>query len=232
MLAEIQSLLVLQDRDQRILSLEEDMKRIPSDKESAQQRLANDIAAVDAAKKTIQQNEVAIKNLELDIGTRKDTLTKLKVQQYETKKNEEFTALGNEIIRYNEDVDQLETSELELMEKADTLSETRQKAEKALALTQSMVDEEIAQLDQRAAECKAQHDEVTSGRATLVADIDDDTLSLYERLMKSKGGDAIVSATNKQCTGCHMKLVPSTMINVKAEKEIVQCENCGRILYL
>ena len=121
MLAEIESLLVLQDRDQRILALEEDMKRIPADKESAKNRLANDLASVANAKKAVQENEVAIKNVELDIGTRKNTLERLKVQQYETKKNDEFTALENETKRYNEEVDQLETTELELMEKADVL---------------------------------------------------------------------------------------------------------------
>lgn len=232
MLAEIQSLLVLQDRDQRILSLEEDMKQIPASKEQAKERLAHDNELVANAKKAVLDNEVAIKNLELDIGTRKNTLDRLKVQQYETKKNDEFTALENEIGRYNEEVDELETQELELMEKADSLRAELQKAEDALALTQSMVDEEIAQLEQRSEEVKAQHEEVSAERAKLAADVDEDILSLYERLMASKGGDAIVSAENSQCHGCHMKVVPSTMINVQAEKQMTQCENCGRILYL
>ncbi|MCP5538175.1 MAG: hypothetical protein H7A51_18330 [Akkermansiaceae bacterium] len=232
MLAEIESLLVLQDRDQRLLALEKDMKRIPADKERAKERLANDLAAVANAKKAVQENEVAIKNTELDIGTRKNTLDRLKVQQYETKKNEEFTALENEIKRYNDDVDQLETTELELMEKADSLRDSLKKAEAALALTQGMVDEEIAQLDTRATEVHKQFEAVKAERSTLASAIDEDLLSLYDRLMTSKGGDAIVSAENKQCHGCHMKLVPATMIKVQAEKEIAQCENCGRILHL
>ncbi len=82
MLDEIESLLVLQDRDQRILALEEDMKRIPADKENAKERLANDLESVANAKKSVQENEMAIKNVELDIGTRKNTLERLKVQQY------------------------------------------------------------------------------------------------------------------------------------------------------
>ena len=232
MLPEIESLLVLQDRDQRIRSLEEDMKRIPSSKEQAKERLANDIALVANAKKAVQDNEVAIKNLELDIGTRKNTLDRLKVQQYETKKNEEFTALENEIGRYNEQVDELETQELELMEKADNLRIGHKKAEDALAITQSMVDEEIAQLDQRAKEVSAQHEEVSAVRTKLAANVNEELLSLYDRLIVSKGGDAIVSAEKSQCHGCHMKVVPATMIKVQAEKEVAQCENCGRILHL
>ena len=232
MLPEIESLLVLQDRDQRIRSLEEDMKRIPSSKEQAKERLANDIALVANAKKAVQDNEVAIKNLDLDIGTRKNTLDRLKVQQYETKKNDEFTALENEIGRYNEQVDELETQELELMEKADNLRIENKKAEDALAITQSMVDEEIAQLDQRAKEVSNQHEEVSAERTKLAANVNEELLSLYDRLIVSKGGDAIVSAEKSQCHGCHMKVVPATMIKVQAEKEVAQCENCGRILHL
>ena len=232
MLAEIESLLVLQDRDQRILSLEKDMKQIPANKERAKDRLAHDLDLVAQAKKAVQENEVAIKNLELDIGTRKNTLDRLKVQQYETKKNDEFTALENEINRYNEEVDDLETQELELMEKADELRLGLQKAEDALALTQGMVDEEIAQLDQRSTNVQAELEKVSSERANLSMGVDEDLLSLYDRLMTSKGGDAIVSAEKGQCHGCHMKVVPATMIKVQAQKEITQCENCGRILYL
>ncbi|BDS08376.1 hypothetical protein NT6N_34160 [Oceaniferula spumae] len=232
MLAEIESLLVLQDRDQRILKLEADLKRIPIDQERAKERLANDLESVAKAKLAVQENEVAIKNIELDIGTRKATLTRLKTQQYETKKNDEFTALGNEIERYNEQIDDYETQELELMEKADELRALQKKAEDALAITQGMVDEEIASLGSQLEENNKRLAEVKAERAKLAENIDDDQLSLYDRLMKSKGGDAIVSAEKSQCSGCHMKLVPATMISVQSEKEVTQCENCGRILYL
>lgn len=232
MLSEIESILILQDRDQRILKLEADLKRIPIEKERAKERLANDQAAVAKAKSAIQENEIEIKGIELDIGVRKQTLEKLKVQQYETKKNDEFTAFENEITRYSEEVDDYETSELELMEKADILSALQKKAKAALALTQNLVDEEIALLEQRGSECLKQHQEVLANRQSLASDIDEDLLSLYDRLMKSKGGDAVVSASTGQCKGCHMKLIPSTMINVQAAKEVVQCENCGRILYM
>ena len=198
MLAEIESLLVLQDRDQRILNLQADLKRIPIDQERAKERLANDLDAVAKAKSTVQENEIAIKNIELDIGTRKDTLTKLKTQQYETKKNEEFTALGKEIERYDQQVDDYETQELELMEKADTLRADQKTAESALSITQSMVDEEISDLGKRLTEYQKQLTEVQEERGTLAEAVDEDLLSLYERLMKSKGNDAVVSVDKGQ----------------------------------
>ena len=77
-----------------------------------------------------------------------------------------------------------------------------------------------------------QKEEVITERKSLSTGIDEDLVSLYDRLMKSKGGDAVVSSGSGQCGGCHMKLIPSTMISVQAAKEVTQCENCGRILYM
>ena len=56
-------------------------------------------------------------------------------------------------------------------------------------------------------------------------------LSRFERLFKSKGDAAIVAVEHGVCTGCHMKLTTATVNAVEAGKEIISCEQCGRILY-
>ena len=56
-------------------------------------------------------------------------------------------------------------------------------------------------------------------------------MPIYERLLKTKNGIAIVPAVAGKCTGCHMKLVASTMVKVNSGVEGVQCESCGRLLY-
>ena len=57
-------------------------------------------------------------------------------------------------------------------------------------------------------------------------------IELYNRLLKARGTNAVVSLSESgQCAGCHVKVTPATLIKVNADKEIVQCENCGRILF-
>jgi hypothetical protein len=56
-------------------------------------------------------------------------------------------------------------------------------------------------------------------------------LARFERLFKSKGDAAIVAIEHGVCTGCHMKVTSATSAGARAGKEIVNCENCGRILY-
>ncbi|MEO1857115.1 MAG: C4-type zinc ribbon domain-containing protein [Rubritalea sp.] len=231
MLPEVESLLIVQDRDQKIHALKQELAKIPRDKARAEDKLSSDKQAVADAKLAYQENEVAIKNVELDIATRRDSIAKIKVQQFETKKNEEYTALANDAIRYEEMVDELETIELELMEKADTLRENHAMASAALAETQKLVDIDIVALEEKGTQSTARLNEVLAERAELVQKVDDSLVVLYDRLLKSKGNDPVAPLKGSQCKGCHMKVTQTTMVNVQAEKAIAQCENCGRILY-
>lgn len=231
MLPSIQALLVLQDRDRRLRALAEDLAKLPKEEARAKDRLAGDTAAVAKAKEALQAGEIEIKKIELDSGTRKTTIARLKVQQFETRKNDEFTALGNEIVRYEKEVDELETKELEFMERADSLRATLSAAEAALAKTRQLVEEDLATLADRNKRLEAETAEVQAERDRLAAAAPADQLPLYERLLKIKNGVAVVPVDAGKCGGCHIKLVSATLVKVKSGTEGVQCESCGRLLY-
>eukprot|EP00112_Aurelia_sp_Birch-Aquarium-sp1_P008667 Seg19605.1 transcript_id=Seg19605.1/GoldUCD/mRNA.D3Y31 product="hypothetical protein" protein_id=Seg19605.1/GoldUCD/D3Y31 len=231
MLPEIAALLIVQDRDHKIQQLEKELEKIPRDAENAKLRYKGDAEAVANAKTAQQENAVAIKGVELDIKTRKDTIAKLKTQQFETKKNEEYTALGAEVIRYTDTVDELETQELELMEEADTLTEKLKQAEEKLVITKQHVEEELAQLKERSTQSKARLTEQKAERKDLVKDVNPSLLAMYDRLFKTKGNGAVSPLVGNQCGGCHMKVVPATVSKAIAEEEVTQCENCSCFLY-
>lgn len=233
MLPEIESLLILQGKDQAIRKLRRELQRIPLEEDDARGRLRDDQAAVAAVKEKLLNNEVAIKKLELDIETRRTTVTRLKNQQFETKKNEEYRALGNEVVRYEGEVSRLEDQQLELMEVADGLKVALQEAQRKLDSSQNLVDDELAQLAARRDNCEAQIAQVITERAAAAAKVDDDLLSRYDRTLASKKDAALVPLQHgTTCGGCHMKITSATASAVKAEKVvIVTCEQCGRILY-
>lgn len=233
MLPEIERLLVLQLRDKTLAELETDLSRIPNERDLARSRLTSSQNAVDAAKASLQEGEVAIKAVELDIETRKTTIGRLKQQQFETRKNEEYRALGTEVERYQKEIDDLETQELELMEEGDGLKQTLTEAREQLAREEAIVAEELAALDKRESTEKERLSEVQGERQAAASKIEDeDLLELYDRLRKARGTNVIVSLSPAgQCEGCHVKVTPATKIKVQADKELIQCENCGRILY-
>ena len=231
MLPELKQLLILQEKDQHIRRLKLDLKRLPEDQDRANARLASDTEAVRAAKERLMQNEVAIKSLELQIQTRKDTIARLKVQQYETRKNEEFAALAHEVVRYGNEVTKLEDDELVLMEKAETLKSALTEAQQALAATQARVNEELGKIAERKVHVSGQLADFNTVRAGLAEKLDPDLLEKFDRIFTHRGDAAVVELNHTICRGCNMKVTPSCVASAKAEKTLVTCSNCGRLVY-
>ena len=184
---ELETLIRLQDRDQAILRIRATLDRIPDDEERANARLENDLQAVETAKAALQENEIAIKNLEIEIETKQNSINRFKNQQLETRKNEEYQALGHEIERFSDDVSKLETQELELMETGDAARSTLKAAQESLASTQTLVDEELEALSRRNQTGDEQVQALEDERAEIAQDLDEDTLDYYERLLAGKG---------------------------------------------
>ncbi len=232
MLPELEQLLILQEKDQHIRRLRLDLKRLPADQERAKGNLAADTETVRAAKEKVQLNEVAMKSLELQIQVRKDSIAKLKIQQYETRKNEEFAALGHEVVRYGNDVTKLEDDELVLMEKAEVLKVELAECQKALAATQARVDEELKNIAERQVHVTAQLAEFDAIRKGLAAKADEDLLERYDRIFNHRGDSAIVELQAGICRGCNMKVTPACLSSARAEKSLATCSNCGRLVYI
>lgn len=228
---EVRALLILQDRDRRLLALAKELEKLPQDEARAKTKLAGDEAAVSKAHQALLDCELRVKKIELDAETRRTTIKRLKNQQFETRKNEEFVALGHEIVRYEKELDEFETKELEAMEEVDGFRTALKTAEQAREHTRSLVKDDLAAIAQRQERLKAEQAEVSAAREIVVKNVPESILPLYNRLMKSKAGLAVAPLREGKCEGCHMKLIASTVMKVHTAKEITQCEDCGRILY-
>lgn len=228
----IPKLLQLQERDQRLRQLQKDLKDVPNQQTRAKTQLAGDTAAVEAATQGVKEIEVKIKGIQLDVQTRQNTIKRLQDQQFETRKNDEFTALGHEIKRYQADVTKLEDGELEQMEMLEAAKAKLKEAQGKLAETQKRVNDELKALDERAEGLKKRLEEITAERKELAAPIEEDVVDLYTRIFTKKGDAAVVPMEHSMCGGCHMKVVYGVVQSLKQSETLTQCESCGRILYM
>ena len=229
--SELEQLLILQDRDQKIRQIGTEIETVPLRRKSLDAQLAASKSSVETLKQRSRQVEVDRKKLELDVGTRTETISRLKTQQYQTRKNDEFQAIGHEIERYENEIRKIEDDELELMVLADKAkTELTEEEKKAVAIQQSIARQTV-DLDEKSKALESQLQQLTTERSELAGKIDEDLLALFERLFKSKGDAAVVAIEHGVCMGCHMKVTTATASQAKAGKEIVSCENCGRILY-
>ncbi len=231
MLKSITELLVVQDRDSKIQALQQELDKIPRDAAAIKQRLVDASEKFTKAKAEMQENEVTIKTIDLDNRVRKDTIQKLTAQQFETSKPEEYTALGAEVIRYQDMVDELETKELECMEKSDRLKAVFTEAETRLIQTKEAMAVEIKALTERKATNSVRIEELKTERAELIKPVSKSLLAMYDRVFAKKGATSIVPLNGNQCGSCHMKVIADTVSRTINEKEVSQCDNCAAFLY-
>jgi uncharacterized protein len=232
MLPSLTSLLILQDRDHTLRGLKKDLERIPGEIARARTRMEGVTAALEAARKALNENELAIRKLEMDVKTRRDSIQRLHLQRFETRKNEEYTAIGHEIDNYEAQVRGLEDQELELMEKAEQLKAALAAATSEHARVKAEVEGEISAFGKRKEEEEARLGEVEAERAKAAAAVTDEAaLELYERLSAKKFPPVVPLDAGDMCGGCHVKLTAGTAGDVRSGKRLVSCDRCGRIVY-
>ena len=231
MQAELEQLLILQERDRKIRQVEAELRSAPQERKALDEQSSAAAANLEALKHRARLIEMEKKKLELDVGTRSESIARLKMQQYETRKNDEFSAMGREIERYQKEISALEDQELEFMEQADQLKAEVIVEEKRTASAKESVARQIVDLDSKQATLTSRLEELKKERAEVAAQIEEDLIDRYNRLFASKGDAAVVALEHEVCTGCHMKVTAQTAVRVKGGKEIVSCEQCGRILY-
>jgi uncharacterized protein len=228
---ELEQLLILQDRAQKIRQVEAELRSLPLERKSLETQVTAASAYLEAVKDRARHLEMEKKKLELDVGMRSESIARLKTQQYETRKNDEFSAMGREIERYQNEINALEDQELELMEQADVLKAQIATKEKETAAAKASIARQIEDLETKQATLGNRLENLKKEREELATKVEEDLLDRFNRLFVSKGDAAVVALEHDVCTGCHMKVTTATSVRVKGGREIVSCEQCGRILY-
>ena len=227
----LSTLLTLQDRDTRFARMELELERIPQEEQHIELTLKTQSSDYEAHRKAAQQIEVERKDVDNEVKAKEAQITKYQNQQLETKKNEEYQALGHEIERAKETISDLEDRELQLMEDYDQAQKEVEaehvhvrEYEKAAATRREALVEKKKNLE---AELVTLKEEISA----LEAKCEPASLNTYRRLLKSKGDSAIVKIENgKICSGCHMSLTQQEILSAKGGR-IANCGNCGRIVY-
>src|SRR5256885_7325457 len=147
--AELEQLLILQDRQQKIRQIENEIRNLPLQRKHLESQLAESAASLETIKQKARQVEIDPKKLELDVGTRNESINRLKTQQYQTRKNDEFQTMGYDIKRYEDEIRKLEDAELELMDQGDKLKVEVTAEEKKAAATKDSITRQTNDLGEK-----------------------------------------------------------------------------------
>ena len=188
-------------------------------------------ASLEAVKAKIKLVETERKKLELEVDAKKQQIEKYSLQQFQTKKNEEYRALAHEIETCRAGITQLEDQQLELMEQTENLHQQVLIAGREAEEAAKMTEGQLKELAEREQALNSELAELESNREQLTGGVDTTVLKKYERLLVHKGGSVVVGIQHGVCGGCHMKFPVQLVVSCQAARELVTCPNCGRILY-
>jgi len=232
MLDVIEKLLTLQDRDQRLRSFQSELNHLPEERKAREKQIADSAARLDQGKLRAKGIEVEKRNLEVEAQAKRDLIARYRQQQLQTRKNEEYAALAHEIEAAEKIIASVEDRELDLMEELEKLTPQLATAEKLHADERSKLQNILDSLESKKNNLEARVSELKSDRQRHAEGIDDEVLSLYEHLFKTKHGTALATLEHEVCMGCHMKVTAQTIVQVRAARQIIHCPQCGRILYM
>jgi predicted nucleic acid-binding Zn-ribbon protein len=190
-------------------------------------RLADELAKLDADYKAAR---VRSDQKQLLLKSGEDKVEGLKAKLNAASSNREYQALqeqiaadqmagsvlADEILESLEKIDELAAHIVEQKKKIDTSKEE-------LAKTEQVVREQSGKLE---AEIKRLESELIEAERGLPVDFRE----IYQRVVKSKGEDAMAEAQGDFCGGCYQQLTPNNMSELHMSLAIL-CRNCGRLIY-
>jgi predicted nucleic acid-binding Zn-ribbon protein len=229
MLADLESLIHLQELDSTADRLRRRIADIPAAQAALDERLAALSGVVTSIKERMAASQAARRDIEKDLAAVQGRLSKYKEQLMEVKTNKEYHAMQTEIATAEQSVRGQEDRLLERMEEAETHASELKAAEAALKAGQAEVGRE--QMNAERAALEGELAKTDGERATIASRVSSQALALFEHVSKHRRGIAMSEARDGLCTQCHVRLRPQVYNEVRRNAGLLQCESCSRILY-
>lgn len=144
----------------------------------------------------------------------------------------DLQALQHELVSLARRQRELEDTELEIMERAESLSAQVSRLEAARAQMTARLAEVGAARDAALAELDQEAEQVAGRRDGILAGVGEDLVALYERVRAAGGGIGAAELKQRRCGGCRLELnqVDMNRLTTAPADEVLRCEECGRIL--
>ena len=230
--SQLEPLRQLQTIDTELYRLRAQTRQKPLELEHVRQKVADQQVRAQTLEARLREIQMQHKAKELELSTKESNVKKLQGQLFQVKTNKEYSAMQHEIDQSKADISLLEEDILGLLDGIDQAKRehTAQlgllgQQQQALQAEEARVEEELAQIREQLAQQQRQREGVLPA-------VPKDALSLYERILASREGRALVPLLRESCGGCNMVQPPQVVNEVHLKNRLVTCESCSRILYV
>jgi len=220
--AQLKTLIDLQGVDTRIAALDAEAARLPKEIAAIHAAINAVKQEVDAAKADIDVTRKDQRAKEKDLEVAQAKRSKTEARLYEVKTNKEYSAV---LVEIEEDI-------LVLMESQERLAGEIKDAETRLKGRETQGKQDEGALQEKLRGVEAELAGVRSERQELARQLPAPVLADYDKLLRARGGLAIVQVVKPNlCGGCRMTVTPQRLQELRAQTALLPCESCGRYLY-
>jgi predicted nucleic acid-binding Zn-ribbon protein len=228
----LKALLKLQELDTEMIFLKEAKRRRPQELESDRRRLDEKKRVVDAIVAEMKKLRMESDRREVDLKKNDAEVNKLQVALNQAKSNQEYTILKEQIARLQEQNGKTEEEILKRLGDIDGFEKAKKEAEadlKAFGVEFRAKEDELHSIlkgiDEQIGDLSQKRDEAAHA-------VPADHLQIYERVLARHRDIALARIENSVCQGCFMSVTSQKINEIMIGRELIQCGNCLRILYL
>ncbi len=229
---DLTTLVGVQSRELELVRIDDELAELERGRAAARAEIEAAEGVVSTAEAALEDARGEARRLDVDLKAAEEKVSHFKDQVLAVKTNQELWAIQKEIGHAESIVGDVETGILEELETADSLEALISEKKSELAEAKKRVDGAIAEADRREAELVAAKERVDDALAGLRQRIPGDLMKKYESIKTVRGGVGVAEVLDEICLVCNFKVRPQLYVETFNFTDTMQCENCGRILYV
>lgn len=148
------------------------------------------------------------------------------------KNPKELASLSEECDHFKAHRRELEDRVLEIMSDVESAQNRVDVKKREVEGVEAEWQAEQAQLLEQQAQLNDELAKLDEDHRLLVSQIDRNSVGLYEELRGAGRSESVAKVEQGMCQGCRINLPMSKLQRARMGQELVQCSNCGRILYV
>tara|TARA_A100001035_G_C27739892_1_gene481002 strand:+ start:655 stop:1353 length:699 start_codon:yes stop_codon:yes gene_type:complete len=226
----IARLVELQDIDSQLEDLNGllgDLPKMVDELNEKENSLKDKVEADKESLKAINLNNSKSEKVNSDI---QEKINKLTDQLFLVTNNKQYDALTNEIEHLKEQKKENEDLLILNLEEKENLEKNISENESSLEELKTDLDVRRNKLDEALLETADEKAALEDSRKKQVTEIDDSTMSVYNKVISARSGIAVVPLSGNSCGGCGAAL-PLQMVSEIRSGDLHNCQSCGRFVY-
>lgn len=207
------------------------LERGPRQMKAGEGLVAKAIAGVEAAKQSLQKATLIADEKQLQLKSREMRIEELEAKLNTAASNREFSTLKEQIAADQQANSVLSDEILEALEEMDKLDAEVKVAEEERKKQVSEHEARVAEIEKNLAGLNIEMAQVQADLEKSEKDIPSVAKADYQRLVHSKGEDALAPVESESC-GCCYQTLTTNLIDRLRLSLLVRCPNCNAFLYI